>query len=177
MRKRAIVIGLVYCLAAIIFKLCILLGGYTLSKFGFYYSNIAAVLFIIPFLFFAIYQVRRKEGQGVISGREALRVGLTVVATAVIVLSLYHFIEFNWKYRDIATQYYHSEEYLGILKSQQAKYPDKLKAENFPKIIEEQIAGLSAFKAATGKLIPLLFIGFSGAFIAAVFMKRNAKVP
>jgi hypothetical protein len=175
MNKRALVVALVYCVAVIIFKLTILLGGYTLSKFGFYYSHTVSVFFLIPFLFLAVYQVREKDLGGVIAGREAMRVALTVVAVAAIVLSLYHYMEFKWKYGEIALNYYHSEEYLNILKEQLARHPDKLKETDFPKIIENQIAELSAFRAATGRLTPLVFIGLSGAFITAVFMKRSAK--
>jgi hypothetical protein len=174
MNKRALFFGLLYCGLVVAFKLVILLGGYTLTKFGFYYSNITAVLFIIPFFIMAVGQVRDKDHGGVISGRDAARIAITVLAVAVVVLSIYHFIEFKLSYHDIATQYYQSEEYLDILKVQQAQHPDKIKTTDFPRIIEEQISSLSAFKATTGKLVPLLFIGFSGAFITAVFMKRNA---
>jgi hypothetical protein len=173
MNKKALIIGLVYALSVIIFKLFILLGGHTLSKFGFYYSNIVATFFIIPFFFLAIYLVREKDYNGVIGGKEAIRIALTVLAVGVVFLSVYNYMEFNWKYKDIATQYYTSDDYLQILKTQQAKHPDKLKTEDFPKIIQEQITGLSAFKATTGKLIPLLFIGLSGAFIASVLLKKR----
>jgi hypothetical protein len=175
MNRRALIVALVYCVAVIIFKLIILLGGYTLSRFGFYYSHTVSVFFLIPFLFLAIYQVREKDLGGVIGGKEAVRVALTVVAVAAIILSLYHYIEFKWKYGEIAFNYYHSEEYLNILKEQLARHPDKLKASDFPKIVENQIAELSAFRAATARLTPLVFIGLSGAFIAAVFMKRSPK--
>jgi hypothetical protein len=168
-------VALIYCVAVITFKLIILLGGYTLSRFGFYYSHTVSVFFLIPFLFLAIYRVREKDLGGVIGGREAVRVALTVVAVAAIILSLYHYMEFKWKYGEIALNYYHSEEYLNILKEQLARHPDKLKESDFPKIIENQIAELSAFRAATARLTPIVFIGLSGAFIAAVFMKRSVK--
>ena len=175
MNKRALVIGLLYALTAIVFKLVILLGGYTLSKFGFYYSNIITVLLILPFFFIAIYQVREKDCAGIISGKDAMRMALTVLAVGIVLVSCYNFIEFNWKYKEIATQYYKSQEYLEILKNAQLKNPDKIKVSDFPRIIEEQLSSLSASKAATGKLFPLLFIGLSGAFISAVLMKKSAK--
>lgn len=175
MNKRALIIALIYSAAVIIFKLIILLGGYTLSRFGFYYSNITAVFFVIPFMFLAIYQVREKDRGGLIAGRDAARIALTVLAVSAIVISIYNYAEFNWKYRSIAMEYYHSQQYLDILTEQQARYPDKFKPSDFPRIIDEQITSLSAFKATTGKLTPLIFIGLSGAFLAAVFMKRSAK--
>src|SRR4051812_469939 len=125
MNRRALISGLIYSAAVIIFKLIILLGGYTLSKFGFYYSHILSVLLILPFFFITVYQVREKDRNGIISGKECLRVCMTVLAVAAILLSIYHYVEVDWKYRDIATQYYRSEEYLNILKDQQAKHPDK----------------------------------------------------
>jgi len=173
MNKRAAVIGLLYCLTVIIFKLYILLGGYTLTKFGFYYSNIVGVFLIVPFYWLAIKQVRDRDMNGIIGGREAVRISLMVLAVAVVVLSVYNYIEFTWKYKDISIQYYNSEEYLAILKGMQAKFPDKIKTENFPKIINEQIGALSAMKATTGKIFPLLLIGLSGAFIVSALMKRS----
>lgn len=175
MNKRALTIGLIYTVLVIIFKLIILLGGFTLTKFGFYYSNIVTVFAIIPFFMLAIYQVREKDCGGVISGKDAIRMAFTVLAVAAIALTIYHYVEFKWKYHELAVQYYRSEEYLEVLKNMQSKMPDKIKTENFPNIIEEQISALSAGKAATGKLFPLILIGLSGAFMSALFMKRSVS--
>lgn len=175
MNKRALIVGLIYCLVVIVFKLIILLGGFTLTRFGFYYSNIVGVFMIIPFFVIAIQQVRDKDFGGIISGKDAFRMALTVLAVAAVVLSLYNYIEFNWKFREIAVQYYNSDAYLQILKDWQVKQPDKIKIDNFGKIIDEQIGALSASKAMTGKLFPLILIGLSGAFITAMIMKRGPK--
>lgn len=175
MNRRALLFGCIYCLLFIIYKLVILIGGYTLTKFGFYYSNIVGMVFIIPFYFITVQQVRDKDFGGVISGRDAMRMCMTVLATAVIITSIYNYFEFNLKYKDIATEYYHSDEYLNVLRAQQSRYPDKIKTENFPAIIEEQISALSAFKATTGKLIPLMFVGLGGAFLASIMLKRSAR--
>ena len=173
MNKRALIIGFIYCLTVIGFKLFILLGGYTLSRFGFNYSNIVSILIIIPFFIIAIKQVRDKEKGGVIAGKEAVRIALTVLAVATVIVSIYNYIEFNWKFKEIAIQYYNSDAYLQILKDWQVKMPDKIKTADFPKIVLEQVSALSAGKATTGKLFPLLLVGLSGAFVSAVFMKRS----
>lgn len=175
MNKRALIIGLIYCIAVIVFKLVILLGGYALTKFGFYYSGIVSIFAIIPFFVLAIYLVREKDYAGVISGRDAVRMALTVLAVSAIVLSIYNYIEFNWKFREIAIEYYNSSDYDEVLKNMQAKMPDKIKTEDFPKIKKEQIEALSAGKATTGKLFPLVLIGLSGAFVSAMIMKRGKK--
>lgn len=174
MNKKALFYGLLYCLVIIVFKLSIILSGAMFSKFGFYYSIITGVFLIIPFFFAAIYHVRQKDHGGFMGGRESLRIGLTVLAVAMIGTSIYNYIEFTWK-ADEFVNYYNSSEYLNILKTQQLKHPDKLKVEDFPKIIKEQIDGVSAFRATTGKLVPLLLIGFSGAFVAAIVLKRAPK--
>jgi len=175
MNRRAFNFGLVYSILVIIFKLIILLGGYTLTKFGFYYSNIISVLFIVPFFFLSIRQVRDKDYAGIISGKESIRLALTVLAISILVVSMYNYIEFNWKFKDIAIEYYNSQQYYDILAEQQQRFPDKLKTENFPTIIEEQIRELSAFKATTGKLLPMMLIGLGGAFVSAMLMKRSPK--
>jgi len=175
MNKTALQTGLLYSAVAICFKLVILLGGFTLTKFGFYYSNIVAVLLMIPFFFLAIYKVRKNSPSGDISGREAMKAAMTVVAVAAVLLSLYNFAVFNWKYKDIAVEYYSSAEYTRILTEQQAKYPDKFKAEDIPLIVKEQIASLSAGRDTTAKLFPMLIIGMSGAFFASLLMKKTSR--
>jgi hypothetical protein len=175
MNKRALRFGLLYSLLVIAFKLIILLGGYTLSRFGFNYSHIISVFFILPFFIITAKQVRDKERGGIISGKDVVRLCLTVLMAGMILTSLYNYVEFEWTFKDIAIQYYNSNEYLEMLKTQQAKNPGKIKIEDFPKIIKEQVSSLSAFRATTGKLFPLLFIGLSGAFITAVFIKRSPK--
>lgn len=175
MNKRALLVGIIYCVTFIIFKLIVLLGGFTLTKFGFYYSGIVAIFAIIPFFILAVYLAREKDFGGVIGGRDAVRMSLTVLAVAVVITSVYNYIEFDWKYKDIAIEYYNSAEYTEVLKKMQTKMPDKIKTEDFPKIIKEQIGALSAGKATTGKLFPLVLIGLSGAFITAMIMKRGKK--
>jgi hypothetical protein len=174
MNKRALITGFIYCLFIIAFKLFILLGGYTFTRFGFNYAHIISIFFIIPFFMIAIRGVREKEMNGAIGGRHALRISLTVLATAMVLLSIYNYVEFNWKFKELAIQYYNSPAYLDILKEAAKKVPDKVKETDFPTIISQQISGLSPGKSTTGKLFPLLLVGLSGAFASAMFMRKNA---
>jgi hypothetical protein len=176
MNKRALFYGLLYCLVVIAFKLFIVLSGNMFSKFGFYYSIITSVFLIIPFFFVAIYQVREKELGGFIGGKEGVRIALTVLAVGLVGTSIYNYFEFVWQADNFAN-YYDSNEFLEILKAQQLKQPDKIKVTDFAKIIDEQKRNVpaSAFKATTGKLVPLLFIGLTGAFASSVIMKRSPK--
>lgn len=144
-----------------------------MTKFGFYYSNIVSTFMILPFFFLAVYLVREKDYGGRIGGKEAVRICMTILAVSLVLISAYNYIEFNWKFKEIAVEYYNSSDYLELLKGQQIKHPDKIKVEDFPKIISEQISDLSAFKSTTGKLMPMLFIGLSSAFITAVLLKKN----
>jgi hypothetical protein len=175
MNKKALYFGLLYSLCFIIYKLVVLLGGYTLTKFGFYYSTVTGVLFILPFFFLAIYLVREKDYGGIIGGKESIRIALSILAVALVITSVYNYIEFEWKFKEIAIGYYNSPQYLDILKEQQLRYPAKIKIEDFPKIVKDQIAELSAFKSVTGKLIPFLFFGLGGAFMAAIMLKRKVR--
>ena len=168
MNKRALYLGLTYSILVIIFKLIILLGGYSLTKFGFYYSHFVSVLFIIPFMIIAVKMVRDKDRGGIIGGRDAIRVALGVFGISVIILSVYTYIEFEWKMHEISVQYYNSPDYLEFLKRQQ-----KITPAMYPKIIDENIGALSAMKAVTAKLFSFFLISVSFAFITAVFMKRR----
>ncbi|MGZ3884232.1 MAG: DUF4199 family protein [Bacteroidia bacterium] len=168
MSKRVVFIAFLYSVLVIIYKLIIILGGYQLTRFGFYYSHILSVFFVIPFIMLAIQQVRDKDLGGTISGKNAFAAGLGVAAIAVILLSIYSYIEFEWKYRELAIEYYNSADFLEVIKRNKNVKPDA-----YPKIISDQIAGLSAIKAVTAKVFSFMFISASSAFICAVFMKRN----
>lgn len=168
MNKRVLFIGLLYCILVIIYKLVIVLGGYQLTKFGFYYSHVISVFAIIPFIVIGIKQVRDKDMGGKISGRNAMAVGMTIAGIAMIVLSVYQYIEFEWKLKELSIQYYNSKEYFSFLQKNK-----QVKPESYSKIIADNIAGLSAFKSITAKLFSFLFITLSTAFISAVFMKKN----
>ena len=174
MNKKALIYGVVYSIVVIIFKLIIWLGGYTFTNFGFYFSIITSVFLIIPFYILAIKNVRDKDNYGIIAGKEAMRVALTIFAVGAVIISIYNYIEFSCSMKSYIA-YYESDTYLQVLKSMQLKHPDKIKIEKFPSYIKEQIADLSAFRATTGKLLPMLIVGLSSAFMCAVFLKRGVK--
>ena len=169
MNRIAFYYGIAYSLVVIAFKLFILLGGYSLSSFGYFYSGITSVLLIIPFYFFAIRRVRNNN-DGIIGGREAARISLTIFAIGAIIISTYNYFEFEFSGKAMAINYYNSEQFLTFLKSQ-----TKIKADDYQKIIAEQIktAEVSAFKATTGKLFSYMFIGLSSAFILSAAMKKS----
>ena len=168
--KKALLFGVIYSIVVVAFKFFILKGGYSLTRFGYFYSGIIGVFLIIPFYILAIKSVRDKTYNGIIGGREAMRVALTIFAVSAVLISIYNYYEFEYYGKAMAIEYYNSIEYLDFLKAQK-----KLLPAEYPKIISEQIklAEVSAFKATTGKLFSFTLIGLSGAFIVAMFMKRN----
>jgi uncharacterized membrane protein YhaH (DUF805 family) len=170
--KKALYFGLGYSIAAIAFKLFILLAGYSLSTFGFFYSSITSVLLIIPFYVMAVKSVRDADYVGIIGGREAARICLTIFAIGAVLISIYNYFEFEYSGKALAIDYYNSEQFMTFLKAQ-----PKIKPEDYQKIIAEQIhtSEVSAFKATTGKLFSYMFIGLSGAFITSAIMKRSVK--
>lgn len=174
MNKRALFFGLAYSATIIAYKLILLYGNYSFTKFGFYYANVVGILAIVPFFILCVQQVRDKEYGGFIGGREAIRLAFTVLSVSIIVISAYNYFEVgSEKFRTEAEKYYRGSEYLELLTTQQKLIPEKLKVEDFPKIIEEQISGLSPFRAATFKIIPMLVVGLGGAFMAAITMRRK----
>ncbi|MFO0357090.1 MAG: DUF4199 domain-containing protein [Sphingobacteriaceae bacterium] len=167
MNKKALIIALIYSVLVIIYKLSIWLGGNMFNDFNFKYSHILTVLSIIPFLIVTIKWVRDKDNGGVISGRDAMRMALTVVGISAIILSIYNYVEFKMN-MDAFAEYYRSETYMNYM----MKDP-KAKQLGYQKIIDFQISQLSPIKATTGKLFPFLLLSLSGSFICAVFMKKN----
>ncbi len=172
MNKKALIYGVAYSIFVIAFKLIILLGGYYSTKYGFYFAHITTVFLIIPFYIVGIKNIRDRDNFGIIAGKEAMRIALTIFAVSAIIISVYHYIEFEWKGKQLAIEYYKSEQFMAFLKSNV-----KIKAEDYQKIIAEQIqlSETSAFKATTGKLFSFMLIGLISAFICSVFLKRGPK--
>ncbi len=170
MNRRALHFALAYSAFFILFKLSIILGGFALTRFGFYFSNITAFFCVVPFYILAVKGVRDKEQGGTISGREAMRITLTVFAVSAIIISIYHYIEFEMVGKQLAAEYYRSQQFLDFLKLQV-----KVKPEDYEKVIQQQIAGsdTAAFQATTGKLFSFMIIGLGAAFITSALMKRR----
>jgi ammonia channel protein AmtB len=169
MNKKALYYGLAYSAFYIAFKLFILVAGYSLTKFGYFYSNITAVILVIPFFYLAIKDVRDKSYGGFIRGKEALRIALTVFAVSAVLTSVYNYYEYEYSGKQLAIEYYNSDQFLDYMKRM------NVKSEEFSKIISEQIekAQSSAFRATTGKLFSFLVIGLSSALIVATMMKKK----
>ncbi len=164
------ILGLMYAFLIIVYKLSIVLSDNALSRFGFYFSNIAGTLAVIPFIFFTIKLARNDKG-GYIGGKEALKAGFAMAIIAAVILSVYNYFEFELVWRKLSAEYYNSIDFkLFLAKNKQ------IKPEEYPSKIESAINGLSAFKAMTGKLATLLFISLATSFICAAFLKRNRSI-
>lgn len=172
MNKKALIFGVVYSLLVIAIKLSILFGGYSLSKFGYYYSTLTCAILIIPFYIAALKNIRDVDYKGFISGKEGVRIALTIFAISAVIISVYNYFEFEKSGKLLAIEYYNSQQFLDYLKAQ-----SKIKAEDYAKIIAEQIKNSesSAFKATTGKLFSSMLFGLSSAFIVSAIMKRSPK--
>lgn len=168
-KNRAVLLGVIYSVLVIIYKLIIILGGYALTKFGFFFSNIIAVAAIIPFIFMAVKLTRDEKG-GFIGGKHGMRIGLTLTIVAALILSAYNYIEFEWKWKDLSVEYYNSAAYKEFLGRN-----TQIKSEEYPQIIKSAIAELSPFKAITAKLFVLFFFGVSTSFMSAVLLRKRPQ--
>jgi len=95
-----------------------------------------------------------------------------VFATGAVIVSIYHYFEFQYHGKAMAIEYYNGPQFLEFLKAQ-----SKIKPEDYAKVILEQVklSEISAFKATTGKLFSMMLLGLSSAFITSVIMKRKEK--
>ncbi len=167
MKNRPLVLGIAYSILVIIFKLSIVLGGYGLTRFGFFFSHIVSVAAIAPFLFFTI-QFTKTDNGGFIGGKEAVKTGLKMLVIAAIITSAYNYIEFIWKWKDLSIEYYNSQTYKNFLATKPS-----VKPEEYPKYIASATTELSVFKAVTGKLFILFFFSISTVFITSVFLRKS----
>ena len=166
-KNRALQFGIAYALLVIIYKVAIVISGTALSKFNFYFANILCVLAVIPFIYLTVKYTRRDNG-GYIGGKEALKTGFLMAVIAAVILSVYNYFEFEWVWRDLSAEYYHSNDFKLFLEKNK-----QIKPEEYPAKIEAAIHELSAFRAMTGKLATLMFIGLGTSFMCSVLMKRN----
>jgi hypothetical protein len=166
-KNRALQFGLAYSILVIIYKVAIVISGTALSKFNFLFSNILSILVVIPFIFLTVKYARQDNG-GYIGGNEALKKGLLMAVISALMLSIYNYIEFEWVWRDLSAEYYHSNEFKLFLEKNK-----QIKAEEYPAKIEAAISEISAMKAVTGKLATLIFISIGASFMCAVFLKRK----
>jgi hypothetical protein len=171
MNRRAILIGIIYSLLVISFKIYVVFGGLALTDFGFKYSHIVSVICILPFIVIAIKQCRDKDQAGFIGGREAIKIGMTVTLIAVIVLSIYSYFEFD-KWKELSPQYYSSATFHKKYEQYYLNNPG-VKKETFENVVQKNISFLNGSQFMTIRLISLLFVGLSTSFIAAVFMKKR----
>lgn len=170
MKNPSLIYALLYSALVIGFKLVIILGGFALTNFGFNWAQIISVWLIIPFCWLTIRSARQQNG-GYIGGKRALQASLKMCLMAIVIISVYNYIEFEWKWKDLAELYYRGDSYHHFLEKNK-----NIKPEEYPKIIDSMVAGFketSPFKHITLKLIAYLFFGVSSSFIFAMFMKKN----
>lgn len=172
MNKRSIYLAVIYSILVIVFKLYIIYRGLALTKFGFNYAHILTVACIVPFLFLAIKQYRDKESGGVIGGKVALKQAMTVALISAILLSAYCYFEFEYKWKEISSEYYHGDAYHKKYDEFYAQNPNA-KKETFENVVKYNIENLSAFRFMTVRLLSFLLLSFSASFILAVFMKKR----
>lgn len=165
--RKAFLFAALYSAACMVFKIYVIQSGLILTTFGFYFSHAVTVLFLVPFMFAALFLYRNKFNGGKISGREGFKFLLAVLLFSIVLMSVYHYAEFEWKLRGLAKEYYNGPLYLEFLKKQ-----SKINPSDYPKIIEEQLNTLSAFKAVTSKLVSYLVIGTGSAFFSALILKK-----
>ena len=175
MNKKALIVGLIYSLLYILFKFLLFVNNLTFERFWFNFAHILSVLALFPFFFISIYWIKKRDYEGVISGREAARMALTTFTVALLVTAVYNYIEFKISLPQQIAYYKGPVHYQNML-DLQLKNAAKFKVEQRPGIIEEQISSLSAIKATTGKLFSLLLLGVSGAFISALLLKGGRKL-
>jgi hypothetical protein len=171
MNRVAVFYALAYSVFFITAKLLIVLGGYSLTRFGYLYSHITLTFLVIPFYIPPIRKTRRMNG-GFISGKECMRIALTVFGISALIISVYNYFEYEYSGKYLAVEYYNGQQFLDFLKSQV-----KFKPEQYQGIIDEQIKAAegAGFKATTGKLFSMMLIGFSSAFVVSLLMKRSVR--
>lgn len=176
MNRWAFYSGIGFAVVVVVFKLYVLLNGMYFSNWGFKFANLSAVFCFTLWIPLTLLLINRVHYHKQMPGREVFKAGLGIVAVSLIGISLYHYLEVQSdEFKQQAKRYYNSAEYREVLKHQQALHPQNFKTQDFPKIIAQQVEGVSPFRAMTGRMIPFLLYGGIVSLLTALgigFSKR-----
>ena len=124
-------------------------------------------------VFLLIFLVRRERG-GQISGKDALKEGLSFILVAVIIFAVFNYIFYEKELHDYFVNFKQTKG-PGIILEQAQKEGKKFTSDQITKMINDEINDLSAFKDTTYKLFSMLMFGIFSSFIASIFLKRGAN--
>ena len=128
---------------------------------------------MFPFLFLAVYLEKRDLHAGQIGGKVAGKAGLKFVVTATMFLVLFQAIFFETTFKEYKINYMQTSG-PQILKEQIAAGKLKIKEEEIPQIIANDVEGVTLFKEITSVVFKTIFYGTFCSLITAVAMRRKS---
>ena len=170
LKRKPILFALIYSLLVIAFKLFVFYNGLQMTKLGMY-SHILSLILMTPFVFLLVFLLRKEIG-GEISGKLALKECLIFVSVAAVLLSVFNYVFFEKELNDYIISYIQTEGPKSI-QEQAIKVGKPVTTIEIDKMINEEIANLSAFKDTTSKLFSIIMFGIFSSFVTSIFLKRN----
>ncbi len=136
------------------------------------YPYLVGLLFMLPFIYAAIFLKRKNEG-GLLGGRPAFKEGLKFVVIATLFMALFQVLFFEFSFREYKINFMQT---MGpqILKEQIAAGKMKMDEADIPKMIAADIEGVTVFKEITAVVFKNLFFGTFASVVSAIILKRKA---
>ncbi len=134
------------------------------------YAYLIGTLCMFPFIYMAVLMKRNRDG--VLAGRDAVKEGLRVVLAATIFMVLFQVIFFRMDFREYKVNFMQTQG-PQILKEQIGKGTAKIKESDIPRIISEDVQEVTVFKEITSVVFKNLLFGSFSAFITALLLKKK----
>lgn len=166
--KKAIILAIVYSIICIGFKLGVFYGGMLEQPIG-RLSHLITLALILPFVVLTIYLVK-KENEGTIGGKEAVRQGLTFVSFAAVIMIAFDYVFFIQEMQAYLQAYVAKTDY-NVLYKEAVKHT---KGITMFEVVREQIKyeRYVTTYSVTRLLFGYMSVGLFSSFVAGVFMKR-----
>ena len=170
MKKQIFILVLLYSALSIAFKLYVFYSGNQLTRLG-DLSHLITLLFILPFVFFAVYQ-KRKNNDGIISGRDAAREGMLFTMLSAIILCTFNYVFYEIELGKFIIERASDVDY-NVLLEEAKRHNKNITMEKVMADQKAYIASFTAFRDTTFKMFGYVFFGMFSSFMGAVFLKRG----
>lgn len=169
MGNKVVLLAVVYCILSISSKL-ILFYSHLYDSFAGRLIPLAMLGLLLPFSLLLSY-LKRKENNGIISGKEVVKYSLTMVTIIAVVMAVFDFAFFQLELKSYAAEIFKNTDYK-LLLAEKLKHDPKA---NMLDIVRQQMAYENSFKtfSVSRAVFPIFAFGLFSSFISGVFMKRS----
>jgi len=136
------------------------------------HAYLIGLLFMLPFVYAAVWFQKRDVYQGEIGGRVAGKEGVKFVVIATLFLVVFQIVFFETSFKEYKINYMQT---VGpqMLKEQILAGKLKIAEAEIPKMIAADVEGVNLFKEITSVIFKTIFYGIFCSVISALLLRRK----